>query len=107
VDSPLALVFAADATTAVAAGFNAAWLTGHWIAGDARPRGRRLAAVTLAVLNAGIGVQAAFAQALFIAHRFALPTAPFFAAGPWLAARLLLLAGTLMLSILILRRAAQ
>ncbi len=97
-----ALIFAADGATAAAAAFNAAWLAGHWLRGAAPVR--RLAAATLALVNAGVAVQAAFAQALFTAHRLGWPTDPWFAAGPWLAARVLLLAGTLLLSLLIIRR---
>ncbi|TAK64568.1 MAG: hypothetical protein EPO22_05665 [Dehalococcoidia bacterium] len=111
-----AVVFFADGATAVAAGFNSAWLVGHWrggaAAGDRRSRlrpyadnrPRRLAAVTLALLNAGIAVQAAFGQALFSAHRLGMPVEPLFEPAPWVAARLPLLAGTLLLSLLILRR---
>jgi len=102
VDPAAALAFAADATTAVAGAFNAAWLTLHWLPID--HRGRRFAALTLALLNAGIAVQAAFDQALFSAQRFGVPTTQFFAPAPWLSSRALLLAGTLLLSLLILRR---
>ncbi len=102
VDLPAGLVFAADGATVVAGAFNAAWLLAHWLVTDAK--GRRLAAVTLALLNVGIAVQAAFSQALFVAHRFDLPTDPFYAPAPWLASRAALLAGTLLLSLLILRR---
>lgn len=96
------IIFAADATNAVAGAFNAAWLAAHWL-GDTH-RGRRLAAASLAVVNGGIATQAAFAQTLFLAHGFGWPAEPLFAATPWLAARLPLLAGTLLLSMLILRR---
>jgi hypothetical protein len=102
VDAGPSLIFAADATTAVAAAFNAAWLAGHWLRYE--HRGRRLAAATLAALNAGIALQAAFAQALYAAHRLGASTAPFFATAPWFASRAPLLAGTLLLSTLILRR---
>ena len=100
-----ALVFAADGATAAAGAFNAAWLTTHWLRVAAR--GRRLAALSLAIVNLGIAVQAGFAQALFTAHRLDLATEPFFAPALWLASRLTLLAGTLLLSLLILRRAAR
>ncbi len=101
-DAAPALIFFADGATAAAAGFNTAWLAAHWLHRPAPVR--RLAAVTLALVNAGIAVQATFAQAMFSAHRFGLPVEPFFAPGSWLAARLPLLAGTLLLSALILRR---
>ena len=84
-DTSAALPFAVDGATAAAAAFNAAWLFQHWVRG-AEPA-RRLAAATLATMNAGIAVQAAFAQALFTAHRLGWPTDPFFAAAPWLASR--------------------
>lgn len=104
-DTTAGLIFAADGTTTVAGAFNAAWLLQHWVRGA--QRGRRLAAITLATLNAGIAVEAAFAQALYASHRLGGPVEPFFAAAPWLASRIALLAGTLLLSLLILRRAAR
>ena len=58
-------------------------------------------------LNAGIAVQVAFGQALFSAHRWGYQLDPFFAAAPWLASRVLLLAATLALSALILRRSRR
>ena len=97
-----AVIFFADGATAVAAGFNSAWLTGHWLRGAAPVR--RLAAVTLALVNAGIAVQAAYGQALFSAHRLGMPVEPLFEPAPWLAARLPLFVGTLLLAVLILRR---
>jgi hypothetical protein len=102
VEPGAAAAFFVDGATAVAGAFNSAWLTAHWLRGAAPVR--RLAAVTLALVNAGIAVQATFAQALFSAHRLGLPVAPLFEPAPWLAARLPLLAGTLLLSALILRR---
>jgi len=102
VDAAAALIFFADGATAAAGAFNAAWLAAHWLRRAAPVR--RLAAGTLALLNAGIAAQALFAQAMFSAQRFGLPVDPFFAPGPWLAARLPLLAATLLLSALILRR---
>lgn len=104
-DTPAALAFAVDGATAAAAGFNAAWLFQHWVRGA--QRGRRLAAITLALCNAGAGLQAAFAQALYTSHRFNGPIEPFFAPAPWLASRVALFAGTLLLSMLILRRAER
>ena len=101
-DIGAALAFAADGATVVAGAFNAAWLSVHWLRME--DRGRRLAAIALATLNLGIAAQAAFAQALYSAHRFGLAIDPFFATAPWLASRLAVLAGTLLLSLLILRR---
>jgi hypothetical protein len=69
--------------------------------------GRSFAALTLAVLNAGVALQAAFAQALYTGHHWGLQADPLFAPGPWLASRALVLAGTLALSFLILRKAAR
>ncbi len=116
-----AVAFFADGATVVAGAFNSAWLVGHWLGREradawVRPygetgeparrpwRGRRLAAVTLALVNAGIALQAAFGQALFSAHRLGMPVEPLFEPAPWIAARLPLLGGTLLLSALILRR---
>jgi hypothetical protein len=95
------LIFAGDGVAAVAGACNAAWLL-NLAAGS--PPGRRTAAASLAVLNAGIAVQAAYAQALYSSRRFGFDTALFFEPGPWLASRLLLLAGVLLISVLILRR---
>lgn len=105
VDPAAALVFAADGSTAAAGAFNAIWLAAHWL--GTRTGGRRLAAISLATLNAGIAMQAMFAQALFTAHRLDLATEPFFAPSLWIASRIILLAGTLLLSLLILRKAAR
>lgn len=99
------LIFAADGATVVAGAFNAAWLVDHWL--GLRHRGRRLAALTLALLNAGVAVQAAFAQSMFVAHVFGAGVEPYFEPALWLASRAALLAGTLLLSLLILRRAAR
>jgi hypothetical protein len=104
-DTSAALAFAVDGATTVAGAFNTAWLLQHWLRGA--QHGRRLAAVTLATLNAGVAVQAAFAQALYTSHRLGGPIDPFFAPAPWLASRAILLAGTLLLSALILRRAQR
>ncbi|MEX2245740.1 MAG: hypothetical protein WEC75_03545 [Dehalococcoidia bacterium] len=103
VDTGAAFAFAADGATAVAAAFNAVWLAARPARRERTP-GRRFAAAVLATTNAGIAMQAVFAQALFSARRFDLATDPFFTPGPWLASRLLLLAGTLLLSLLIVRR---
>jgi hypothetical protein len=103
-DPGAATATAADGLTAAAAAFNAAWLAAYWLGPGQR---RRLSALTLFALNAGIAVQAVFAQALYTAHRLDADVAPFFATGPWVAARALLLAATLMLSLLILRRSPQ
>jgi hypothetical protein len=100
-DPGAAMVFAADGATAVSGAGNAVWLVQS--AADSAP-GRRTAAISLAVLNAGVAVQALFSQALYSSRRFGLDIAPFFEPGPWLASRLLLLAGVLLISMLILRR---
>jgi hypothetical protein len=102
VDPAAGLLFALDGATCAAASFNTAWLLARW----ARPGSdrRRTAAAALALLNAGIAVEAAFAQALLTAHRLGASTAPYFATASWLAARGGLLAGTLLVSALILRR---
>lgn len=105
VDPAAGIAFAADGATAAAGGFNAAWLALYRLS-DRRP-GRRTAAVTLLLINAGAAVQAVFAQALYSAHRFGTPDATFFAAPAWLASRALLLAGTLLLATLIVRRSAR
>ncbi len=101
-DPAAALTFAVDGATAAAAAWNAAWFAAH--AHSLVAGGRRTASATLAVVNAGVAMQAIFAQALYSAHRLDLATGPFFETGPWVASRALLLAGTMLLSLLILRR---
>jgi hypothetical protein len=102
VDLPAALAFTMDVQTALAGAFNAAWLAARR-GREARPA-RRMAADVLCLLNAGIAVQAACAQALFLAYAAGV-AGPLFHPGAWLAARAPLFAGTLLLSLLILRRA--
>lgn len=102
VDPGAALVMAVDGATGASAAFNAACLLAR--AGSERA-GRRTAAIVLAATNAGITVQAAWSQALYTAHRFGWPVEPFFDSGAWIAPRLLLLAGTIGVSLLLLRRA--
>ena len=99
-DFTAAAAFAIDGMTVVAAAYNAAWLA---LLADG-PRPRRASAMILALLNIGIAAEAVFAQSLYTAHRFELSQEAFFAPQAWLPARLLLLAGTLLLSSLILRR---
>jgi len=104
VDVAAALTFAADGATAAASAFNAAVLLARRPL--ERTTRRRYALLVLAVVSAGVAMQAVFAQALYTGHRFDLDVAPFFAAGPWLASRVVLLTGTLLLSALILRSPA-
>jgi hypothetical protein len=94
------MILTADAATALAGVWNAAWLTHH----AASTRARRLAAVSLAALNAGVVVQAMFSQALYSAHRAEIDVAPLLEPAPWLASRLLALAGVLLITMLIFRR---
>ena len=100
-DFTLSLVLAADAATAAIAAFNATELTLRR-AGEVRAV-RRNALSALAALNGGIAVQAAFAYSLYAAYALDLSTAPFFASGAWLAARLPLLMATLGLALIIVR----
>lgn len=102
-DISAAIIFAADGLTAASGAFNAAWLLSY----DSAAPPRRIAAASLAVLNAGAATQAAFAQSMFTAHRLGFSVEPFFEPGAWLSSRLLLLAGTLLISMLILRRSAS
>ncbi len=99
------IVFAADAATAACAAFNAAWFAARRF-GDGS-EARRTASGVMALLNCGIAVQAVAAQALYSARRFGFDTAALFEPEAWLLARLPLLAGTLLLSLLILRRSAR
>ena len=102
-DTGAGIAFAADGATAAAGSFNAAWLALHRVTS----RERRVAAVSLALVNAGAATQAVFAQALYGAHRFSLPEGLFFSAPLWLGSRVLLLAGVLAISVLILRRSGR
>jgi hypothetical protein len=103
-DLAASFIFAVDGVTASAGAFNAAWLV---TAGAELAPGRRAAAFSLAVLNLGAAAQAVFAQSMYTARRLGWPIEPFFEPGAWLASRLLLLAGTLLISMLILRRVAR
>jgi hypothetical protein len=103
VDMAAAVALAMDAQTVVAGAFNAAWFAARR-ATESRSS-RRTAMDVLCVLSAGIAVQAACAQALFFARHAGWSTEPLFAPGAWIAARAPLFAGTLLLSLLILRRA--
>jgi hypothetical protein len=105
IDPAPGFAFAADGLTAAAGIFNAAWLWRRL--GFERSPARRTAIVALALLNAGAAVQALFALALYSAHRSGDTLDAFFAPGPWLASRLLLTTGVLLVSVLILRRHAQ
>jgi hypothetical protein len=101
-DPPALLLFAADAATCTAAAFNVASLLSRR---SAQPSaGRRNAISVLAALNAGIVIRAALGQALCMAGRCDWPAAAHARADVALAARLPLLAGTVMLSLLIVRR---
>lgn len=99
-DSLTITAVSADALTCAAAGADAGWLLAR---NAAREPSRRLAAGVLALLCAGVAVQAAGSIALFAAHR-AGAADPFFEPRAWLATRTLLLAGTLALTALLLRR---
>jgi hypothetical protein len=100
-DPAAALVFAADGAMFAASAFNAACLEAR--RRSERRAGRRTAAAVLATLSAGVAVEALFAQALFTTHSAGGPGERLYSPGVWIAARALLLAGTLMLSMLILR----
>lgn len=110
-DLAAALVFAADAATAASGAFNAVWLY-RFAAGtepltDARSDARRSAASALAILNAGAAAQATFGQAMYSSRQLGHAIDPFFEPGVWLASRLLLLAGTLLITAIILRRPSR
>jgi hypothetical protein len=85
-DPAAGIAFAADGLTAAAGAFNAACLTAR-IDSERLP-GRR------------------FAQSIYQAQRSGYALDPFFAPGPWLSSRLLVSAGVLCMSLLILRRRA-
>jgi hypothetical protein len=103
VDPGTSLVLAVDAATAAAALFNAAALSRRR---EREPSAaRRNALLALGVLSAGVAVQAVFSQALYASQRAGADTTPFFAADAWVASKALLLAGTLLLTVLITRGA--
>ena len=103
VDPASSLVLCVDAATAAAALFNALALNARRERETIAPR--RNAVSALVVLSAGVAVQAAFSQAMFASHRLGHELAPFFAADAWIASKALLLIGTLLLTLLITRRA--
>lgn len=104
-DITAGMAFAADGATAAASAFNAAALIARRAGENAAAR--RSALLVLVIVCAGVAVQAVFAQALYSARRFDVDIAPFFSPGGWLASRAVLLAGTLLLSALILRGARR
>lgn len=104
-DAGAVAVLVTDGATAAAAAFNTTWSQARLRADIAAAR--RTALVTLALLNAGIALQALYSLALFLAHRLHWPADGLYAPGAWIASRALLLAGTLALSALILRRRAR
>lgn len=105
IDAAAGFAFAADGLTAAAGVFNAAWLWRRLRA--ERSESRRTAIVALALVNLGAAVQAVFGQAMYSAQRSGYALDVFFAPGPWLASRLLLLAGVLLVSLLLLRSSAR
>ena len=104
-DTAAGIAFAADGATAASGAFNAAVLLTKHMRGASGAR--RAAVMALSLISAGAAVQAAFAQALYMAQRSGADTAPFFDARPWLASRALLLAGTLLVALLLLRGRAR
>jgi hypothetical protein len=104
VDGAASLAFLVDGATATAALFNTAALNAR--RGDERVAVRRSALLALSALCAGVVVQAAFSQAMFAAHRAGQDVAPFFATDAWVASKALLLAGTLLMALIIVRSPA-
>lgn len=105
VDAWYGFGFAAGGATAAAAAWNASWLWARWLRPEAGPPRRRFAAGALALLNAGVAVESTAAQGLYVAQHAGWDTTPFFVPAAWIGARAGLLAGTLLLSLLIVRRA--
>jgi hypothetical protein len=99
-----AISFAADGAAAASGAFNAAWLLRLAATSSSARRARSTASFALAVLNAGVALQAVYAQALYSTRRFGYGADALFEPGPWLASRLLLLVGVLLISALIIRR---
>lgn len=93
---------AANLATALAAMFNAAALAMR--RATAVTAARRTAIAVVACVNGGIAVEAAASQAMFAAWRSGAALDAFFAPGAWTAARMPLLAATLAMTALILRR---
>lgn len=96
------IAIAANLTTTLAAAFNAAALLGRRTA--ALTPARRAAIAAIVCVNAGIAIEAMASQAMFAAWRAGAGIDVYFAPGAWTAARAPLLAGTLAMSALILRR---
>jgi hypothetical protein len=92
---------AIDGATAVSGAWNAVWLTARRRFEGRAPRRQALA--TLAMLNGGIALEAAFAQAVYVAHDAGWRYEALLAPGVWASARAPMLAGVLLLSVLIMR----
>jgi hypothetical protein len=88
------LVVGADVATALSGAFNAGHFAGYVRRGGTR--GRRIGAAAMTLVSAAALIEALFSQALFWGAE--LP------AGGWALLRLPLLAATLFISIIILRR---
>ncbi len=88
------LVVGEDLSTALSGAFNIGYFAGYaWRSGSS---GRRVGAATLTLVNAAAVVEAIFSQAMFWGEGLS--------AGTWALMRLPLLAATVFISLLILRR---
>lgn len=92
------LIIGQDITTALFATVNAGYFGGYWWRTTAS-RGRRVGAAALMLVSAASVVEAMFSQGLFWSQRDDL-----FSYGVWALLRLPLLAATLLISAIILRR---
>jgi len=94
------LVFAQYLVTALSSGFNACYFLGH------RPstRRRRIGAIVLAVVSIAIFIESTYFGLFSVYSGQGWATEFFLNPGYWLAARLLLCLGSLLISALILRQ---
>ncbi len=96
------LVVTEDLATAACGLLNTGYFIGYWWRRNGS-RARRIGAATLALVSAAAVVEAIFSQALFWAHQGMGPLGQL-SPGMWALVRLPLLASTVLISILILRR---
>ncbi len=94
------LIIGQDIATALFATINAGYFGGYWWRTSAR-RGRRVGAAALMLVSVASVVEALFSQGLFWSQADDL-----LAHGVWALLRLPLLAATLLISAIILRRVA-
>ena len=98
---PDVLVLLQHIATIGCGGFNAAYFAARWARKDTS---HRVGAAALTLMNTAVVLESAFFLALYWTYQWRGSLRPFFWPPAWLAARMLLLVGTALISALILRQ---